>query len=114
MSAPSPLDPGGSADQGQVSGSGLDQEIPWYDRPIPPMTQRSQAAFRRDLPQLLKKYKGRWVAYNGDRQIAIGRSKRKLYQQCLDQGLDEEEFVVRFIQQELPEDQDWEEDFGDI
>ena len=80
MSAPSPLDPGHSAEQGQESGSGLDQEIPWYERPIPPMVVRSQAAFRRDLPQLLKKYEGRWVAYNGDRQVAIGRSKTKLYQ----------------------------------
>ena len=114
MSASSPLNPGHAAEQGQGSGSGLDQEIPWYDRPVPPMTLRSQAAFRRDLPQLLKKYEGRWVAYNGDRQVAIGRSKTKLYQQCLDQGLDEEEFVVRYIQKELPEDQDWEDcRFGD-
>ena len=113
MSAPSPLDPGHSAEQGQESGSGLDQEIPWYERPIPPMILRSQAAFRRDLPELMKKYYGRWVAYNGDRQVAIGRSKFKLYQQCLGQGLDDNDFVVRCIQPEYEDDLD-EEEFGDI
>jgi hypothetical protein len=113
MSSPFPPDPGLSTGQEPESGSAPDQEIPWYEREVHPMTQRSQAAFRRDLPQLMKKYKGRWVAYNGDLPVAIGRSKHKLYQQCLDEGLDEDEFVVRFIQPELPEDQDWDE-FGDI
>jgi len=113
MSPPFPLDPAHSTGQEQESGSVPDQEIPWYERPIPPMIQRSQGAFRRDLPQLMKKYYGRWVAYNGDRQVAIGRSKSKLYQQCLDQGLDEDEFVVRYIQPEYEDDLDA-EDFRDI
>ena len=73
------------------------------------MIQRSQATFRRDLPQLLKTDAGRWVAYNGDRQVALGRSKRKLYQQCLQQGLNLDEFTVRCIQPELPDEIDWEE-----
>ena len=109
MSPASPLDPGHAAEQGQGSGSGLDQEIPWYARPVPPMILRSQAAFRRDLPQLLKKYEGRWVAYNGDRQVAIGRSKTQLYQQCLNEGLDDNDFVVRCIQPEYEDDLDEDE-----
>jgi hypothetical protein len=70
---------------------------------------RAQAAFRRDLPQLLEGYKYQWVAYHGDRRVALGHSKRDLYQQCLRQGLPPDEFVVRSIEPELPEDPDWEE-----
>jgi hypothetical protein len=75
----------------------------------PPMIERAQAAFRRDLPQLLKDYKGRWVAYHGDRQVGLGRSKRELFQRCLRQGLPRNEFVVRSVEPEMAEEIDWNE-----
>jgi Family of unknown function (DUF5678) len=85
----------------------------WAHRPVPPLIQRGQEAFSRDLPELLKKYAGKWVAYSGERQLGIGRSKGKLYQQCLRQGFDDDEFLVRSIEPEIPDDLDWEE-FRDI
>ena len=85
----------------------------WVHRPVPPLIQSGQEAFSRDLPELLKKHAGKWVAYSGDRQLGIGRSKNKLYQQCLRQGLDHDEFVVRGIEPEPPDELDWEE-FCDI
>ncbi len=67
---------------------------------IPPLIQRSQEAFHRELPRLLQEHPRKWVAYHGDERIAVGPSKTKLYQECLHRGLKVEEFVVRFIQPE--------------
>ncbi len=64
MSPPLPLDAGQSIEQ--ENHTEPDQEVHWADRPVPPMIQLAQAAFRRDRPELLKTYKDRWVAYNGD------------------------------------------------
>jgi hypothetical protein len=107
MSPLLPTDPGQSIEQQPRTEP--DHEVHWADRPIPPMVQRAQAAFRRDRPQLLKTYKGRWVAYNGDWQLAIGRSKTDLIQLCLRRGFNGDEFVVRYIQPESEDDPDWEE-----
>ena len=48
---------------------------------ITPLIQQSQAAFRRDLPELLKDKKlyRRWVAYHGDERIGISRSESILH-----------------------------------
>jgi len=61
------------------------------------MFRRSVWAFQRDLPELLKKHKGKYVAYNGLRRIAIDRSERKLRDLCTKQGLIWYEYVVRLI-----------------
>ena len=71
------------------------------------------AAFSRDLPALLSEQAGKWVAYHGDRRVALGRSNRDLYRRCSRDGLPKDEFVVRRIEPEPPEDFDWEE-FRDI
>ena len=67
---------------------------------IPPMIARAQAAFRRDLPELLKERSGQWVAYHGDTQIGFADSDATLCQQCLDRGLTWDQFVVRSIEPE--------------
>lgn len=71
---------------------------------IPVGIRQSQEAFRRDLPQLLqiKKLFRRWVAYQGDKRVAIARSETALYDACFQRGLKEEEFVVRCIVPEIP------------
>jgi hypothetical protein len=90
-----------------------DEAPSWVERRVPPLIQRGQEAFRRNLPQLLKKHRGDWVAYSGDRQLGVGRSKRELYQRCLHQGLGPDEFVGRGIAPEMPDELDWEE-FRDV
>jgi hypothetical protein len=77
------------------------------DREVPPMIRRAQAAFHRDLPELLRGCPRQWVAYHGDRRVALGRSKRELYQLCLHQGLSANEFIVRSIEPAMPEEIDW-------
>jgi hypothetical protein len=72
--------------------------------PIPPLIQRAQAAFRRDLPELMKTHEGQWVAYHGDQRMGFARSKPKLVQECLRRGIPDDEFVVRGVGPEMPED----------
>jgi hypothetical protein len=83
---------------------------PLPDKPnasaVSPLIDRSQSAFRRDLPRLLKEHPRRWVAYHGDDRVAVGPSKRQLYQECLRRGLQIGEFVVRSIEPEVPREVD--------
>jgi hypothetical protein len=74
--------------------------------PVPPLIERGLEAFRRDLPELLKKHQGQWVAYSGDRRLGIGRSKIERYQRCFRQGLKRNEFVVEGIGPEPPDEID--------
>jgi hypothetical protein len=57
----------------------------------------------------MKKRRGQWVAYHGGQQIGFGKTKTQLYQQCLRQGLKIDEFVVRCIAPDLPDEIDPEE-----
>jgi hypothetical protein len=67
---------------------------------VAPLVEQAQQAFSRDLPHLLRERPGQWVAYHGDRQIGFAEAQLKLYQECLRQGIDEEEFVVLCIEPE--------------
>jgi hypothetical protein len=87
-----------------------EQEDDWATRPVSPMILLAQAAFRRDRPQLLKTYKDRWVAYTGDWQLAIGRSKYDLVRLCRRRGLSGNEFVVRYIEPVSEDDPDFDDD----
>ena len=92
MSAISPPNPGHP-----VQDDARRTDVPswfWPDPRVPPLFRRGEWAFRRDLPELLKKHKGKYVAYNGDRRIAIDRSERKLIDLCTRQGLIWYEYVV--------------------
>jgi hypothetical protein len=62
------------------------------------LKQHGLQAFLRDLPHLYAQRPGQWVAYQGDRQIDFAAQKHTLYQKCLDQGLQREEFVVFCIE----------------
>jgi len=59
-----------------------------------PMIQKSIDAFRRDLPEMLKKHRGKWVAYHGDQRIGFGRTETELYEVCFRHGLKRDDFVV--------------------
>ena len=73
---------------------------------IAPMIARSQAAFRRDLPDLLKTHYRQWVAYHGEDRIRFGRTQFELYEECYRRGLHDDEFVVRSIEPEMPDEID--------
>jgi hypothetical protein len=69
---------------------------------IAPAMLRSQQAFWRDLPELLKlKSKTRqWVAYHGDERVGFGKTKTEVYQECLRRGLQRGDFYVGKIEEE--------------
>jgi hypothetical protein len=74
-----------------------------------PMIRRAQAAFQRDLPQLIKSHLRQWVAYHGEQRLAIGSSKRELFQLCSRQHVPANELVVRLVDLEMPEEIEWNE-----
>jgi hypothetical protein len=69
---------------------------------ISPQMLRSQQAFWRDLPELLKSRRNRdkWVAYHGDERVGIDKSRTELYQRCFGRGLRPGEFYVGKIEPE--------------
>ena len=84
-----------------------DQKTWTYE--VSPMIERSQAAFRRDLPELMKTHYRQWVAYHGDERIGFGRTETELYEECFRRGLKDDEFVARSIEPEMPDEIDPEE-----
>jgi hypothetical protein len=74
------------------------------DDPVAPMIARSLEAFRRDLPQLLKTHRGRWVAYHGDQQIGFARNGNALFEKCFRRGLKADEFLVRLVLEEIADE----------
>jgi len=66
----------------------------WANNPV---YVRSQQAFHRNLPELLKRYERKWAAYHGDECIGIARTETELWERCLSRGLKPDEFVVGFV-----------------
>ena len=62
-----------------------------------PMIHKSIEAFRRDLPELLKTHRGKWVAYHGNKRIGFGKTETSLYQECFRRGLTRDDFIVGFV-----------------
>ncbi len=67
---------------------------------IPGLIMQARTAWRRDLPMLLKKHPGQWIAYHGEKQIGIGQNKKELFQKCLREGLQRGEILVLRIEPE--------------
>jgi hypothetical protein len=67
---------------------------------VPPGILRSQQAFWRDLPDLLKNKRnhGKWVCYQGDARIGIAGTQRELIQECLRRGLRDDEYDLDVIE----------------
>ena len=60
--------------------------------------EASWEAFQRDYPQLLQAHCGQWVAYHGNRRLGFAATRMELHQECLRQGLPENELVICSIQ----------------
>lgn len=72
---------------------------PWNDD-IPEGIFRSQDAFFRDLPELLKdeSLRGMWVIYHGDERIGVAPKKQPLIEECSRRGLKRDEYDVFMIE----------------
>jgi len=67
---------------------------------IPPQLLRSQQAFWRDLPELLKsrRTRGKWVAYHGGERIGVAATDDELIRECLRRGLGKDEYYLDVIE----------------
>lgn len=111
MSSISPPNPGRPVED---DAGPLDESpLPPIDWTVPPLIRSGQEAYLRDLPELLAKHKGRWVAYSGDRRLGIARTQAKALQLGLKEGLTNREFLVVGIDPSDLDDIHW-EDFSDI
>jgi hypothetical protein len=73
------------------------------------LRQQALCAFQQELPQLMTEHAAQWVAYRGPERLGFAAHKHEMYQQCFQQGLDREEFVVFCI-----EPQETEISFGPV
>ena len=62
------------------------------------VAQLGWETFQRDLPELVKERRGWWVAYHGDRRLALAADDRELYQRFWSEGVPEDELVVEYIE----------------
>jgi hypothetical protein len=71
---------------------------------IPPGILRSQQAFWRDLPELLRtrRNRGRWAAYHLDEQIGVAADRMKLAREIRRRGLSEDDYYIGRVE---PQDQ---------
>ncbi|HEV3121952.1 MAG TPA: hypothetical protein VGY53_08625 [Isosphaeraceae bacterium] len=78
---------------------------------VPDGIRRSQEAFFRDLPELLKerRSRGRYVAYHGNERVMISRSEIDVIRECVRRGLQSDQYDVFMIrpQSPLPEEVDY-------
>ena len=67
---------------------------------IPEGILRSQDAFFRDLPELLKNesLRGMWVIYHGDERIGIAPKQLPLIEECNRRGLKREDYDIFVIE----------------
>jgi hypothetical protein len=75
------------------------------DVQVPEGIRKSQEAFFRDLPDLLKepRLRGKYVAYHGDERVKIGRSETEVIRECLQRGISDDEYDVFVIRPQSPE-----------
>ncbi len=66
---------------------------------IPPRIRRSQEAFRRELPGLLRDRRTfhQWIAYHGDQRVGISSTAESLQRECLRRGLQDDEYYIGWI-----------------
>jgi hypothetical protein len=67
---------------------------------IPPALIRSQQAFWRDLPELLRTRRnhGKWVAYCGDERVGVAADDADLIRACQRRGLRAKDYYLDVIE----------------
>lgn len=84
-------------EEGRVDAGGAATGVSAYAF-VSPLMIEADAAFRRDLPQLLEDRPGEWVAYHGPERIGFAPTKDEMYRRCRERGLGEDEFLVSCVE----------------
>ena len=69
-------------------------------RGLNPFIAEGIAAFRRDLADLYQTHRNEWVAYHGEKRLEFGPKKVELYNRMLETGINREELVLKFINED--------------
>lgn len=88
--------PAGKTPDGASPGGGV------LPQPEAGTLREAVAAFRRDLPGLLRTHPGQWVAYHGGRRIGFADSKTLLIRYCGGEGHRPADLFVAKVQPEMP------------
>jgi hypothetical protein len=64
-----------------------------------PKSVESYQAFLRELPTLLERHPGKWVAYSGSTFLGVNDSRRQLYRELLDAGHSLGDFLICAVEQ---------------
>jgi hypothetical protein len=72
---------------------------------VPAGIRRSQEAFFRDLPEMLKDRRllGKYVAYRGDERLKSARSEIEVIRDCLRRGLTDDEYDIFVVEPQSAE-----------
>jgi hypothetical protein len=75
------------------------------DLQVPQGIRRSQEAFFRDLPELLKdrKLRGKYAAYHRDERVKVAKSATDVIRECLRRGLADHDYDVFVIEPQSPD-----------
>jgi N-methylhydantoinase B/oxoprolinase/acetone carboxylase alpha subunit len=76
----------------------MDEQRAYWHAKIHPMIRLAQEAFQRELPELIKKHKGWWAAYHGDKRLEIAKDDRILYKKFSGNIIPEDELLVELIE----------------
>jgi hypothetical protein len=78
---------------------------PVLDLQVPEGIRRSQEAFFRDLPELLKdrRLRGKYVAYHGNERVKVAKSETEVIRECLRRGLSDDQYDIFIIKPQSPE-----------
>jgi hypothetical protein len=58
--------------------------------------------YRRNLSRLLEERRGQWVAYHGDQLVGFAKTDLELYQECDRRGYRGRDYVIEYIEFDLP------------
>ncbi len=78
---------------------------PVLDLQVPEGIRRSQEAFFRDLPEMLKnrRLRGKFVAYHGSERVKVAKSGTDVIRECLRRGLQSDQYDIFVIRPQSPE-----------
>jgi hypothetical protein len=74
-----------------------------YDR-LDKLIQRSHQTFMRELPELLKRHRGQWVAYHGDQRLGFAHNSTKLIRQWHARGVPQGELGLFMVVPDYPDE----------
>jgi hypothetical protein len=87
--------------------------LPNREPEVPEGIRRSKAAYRREVPELLKDetLHGLWIAYHGEERVGIASDSRSLIEECKRLGFNPDQYYLGTISPLIAEPEECDESF---